>query len=90
MKRIPLIALLIVVLLYSCKTVYVYVGMPENEFQHKYKQAELIEMNSQRHVYRINVYANGIWETKFIYFTEGKLTQVDEGQRQPDVIIQHQ
>jgi len=62
--------------------------MPESEFLSKYKAAAMVEMSSQRDVYSMQLYSGGQWVTKYFYFVNHRLTQVDMG-RQPDIVVQH-
>ena len=86
MKKLIFIAL---VALTSCKTVYVNLGMPENEFTSKYCMAENVQLSASGDIYRMLMYVNGRRMYKFFYFEQSKLVRVDEGERQPDVVIQN-
>ena len=62
-------------------------GENEEEFV-KHNRVELVSATGRVSIYKkVNYPFGGAPITKFFYFTDGKLTQVDEGQRSPDIII---
>jgi hypothetical protein len=88
MKNLML-SLLVVSIMTGCK-VFVntyYVGMPVSEFRQKNVGFTVAEMNENWLVYRIweNTATGGMY--KFVYFRQGKLVRVDEGEFIPNVII---
>lgn len=84
------IALLSIVILYGCKAPEYTIGMSETDFL-KHNRVETVEQTSTVSVYRKTNYPFGKPAiTKFFYFQNGQLSEVNEGKRQPDVIIQNQ
>lgn len=64
-------------------------GESEEEFV-KHNRVELVEATGRVSIYKkVNYPFGGAPVTKFFYFTDGKLTQVNEGQRTPDIIVEH-
>jgi len=88
-KKIFFITLIGIVLT-SCVTVRVEMGMSQDDFTKKYHSAELVSMTQHQTIYKMQLYNNGVLGTKFFYFVDGKLVQFDSGVRQPDVVIQTQ
>lgn len=87
----PLITIALVGLcLVGCITVRATLGMSETDFTRQYKTAEAVKLAQDGDVYKMNLYVQGIYKSKYFYFQEGKLVRVDDGQRRPDVIIQVQ
>lgn len=66
-----------------------YIGMSISEFKDvskDYKRVKLLELSPRRTVYK--AYYTG-YDYKFLYFdSTGKLFQMDEGVRQPDINMQ--
>lgn len=59
-------------------------GMAESEFKRKNTGYRVAEMNNEYTVYRI---MDSMGPDKFVYFQEGKLVKMDEGQFLPNVVI---
>jgi len=73
----------------SCAAPRFYIGENEEEFT-KHNRVKLVEATGRTTVYRKTNQPFGAPPvTKFFYFTDGKLSRVDEGERQPDILIQH-
>ena len=67
----------------------VYIGMSESEFREKIESAENVKMSSEISIYKVKVSSYRYVEhrqerTRFFYFTDNKLIQVDEGERAID------
>ena len=87
MKHLPLLLLLFIFT--SCRAPRFYMGENEEEFV-KHNRVELVSATGRVSIYKkVNYPFGGAPITKFFYFTDGKLTQVDEGQRSPDIIVEH-
>lgn len=84
MKKLFFIALLF---LCSCHTTQFFLGMSEIEFTSKNHNADLVKAAEGSSIYRCNTHNGHINKTMFYYFRDGKLVQVDEGERVPDFII---
>lgn len=77
-------------LLAGCSPKMYSIGMSEKDFLKQNRGAELVQANAQQNVYRITrVVATWNPGVKFYYFTNGELTRIDLGVRQPDVLIQN-
>ena len=64
-------------------------GENEEEFL-KHNRVELVSATGRTSIYKkVNYPFGGAPIIKFFYFTDGKLAQVDEGQRSPDIIVEH-
>ena len=73
----------------------VYVGMSLSEFNQIEIKKELVVMSEEATVYKIvstpwydHDGADGTWRTRFFYFKNNKLSQVDEGERATDLKIE--
>jgi hypothetical protein len=65
-------------------------GMSESEFLSK-NRVEAVKQTADQSIYKKVNYPFGTPPvTKYFYFIDGKLVQVDEGVRNPDAIIQIQ
>jgi len=66
-------------------------GTTENEFLSKDKWLiSLAEKTTERTVYKkVNGQVNNHYTYLYYYFVDGKLTRIDEGERKPDVVIEH-
>ena len=88
MKNLLLITLLCLMFA-ACKVPVYDLGMTEREFTaHDKILTMVVEKSAERSVYKRLADANGKY--MFYYFTDGKLTRIDEGERKPDLIIVHQ
>jgi hypothetical protein len=88
MKRVlaPMVILSIII---SCKAPQFYMGESEREFL-KHNRVSLVSATSRTSIYKKVNYPFGAPPVvKFFYFTDGKLTKVDEGVQSPDIIIEH-
>jgi hypothetical protein len=64
-------------------------GESEQEFV-KHNHVEMVRASGGISIYKkVNYPFGSAPITKFFYFTDGKLTQVDGGQRSPDIIVEH-
>lgn len=87
MKQFSVLAFLCV--LASCRAPRFYMGESEQEFV-KHNRVELVSATGRSTVYKkVNYPFGGTPIIKFFYFTDGKLTEVNEGQRGPDIIVEH-
>jgi len=87
MKRLSFL-LLFVYLLTSCKAPYFYIGMQEKEFL-RHNRVQIIQTSVEQSTYKkINYPFGAPPVTKFFYFQHGVLVEVNEGERNPDVIIE--
>ena len=74
----------------SCKMPTYAYGTTEAEFKKHNHNAVLVEMNEHVTVYRITLtMLTTNPGSKFYYFRDGKLFSIDEGERQPDVVVEH-
>jgi hypothetical protein len=72
----------------SCSAKRYTMGMSENEFRKHNGGAKLVYQDVNGSVYRITkVVMTTNPGSKFYYFTDGKLTRIDEGQRKADIAI---
>lgn len=62
------------------------IGMTESEFKKKNVGEELAELNERYTVYRVPA---GSGPHRYVYFENGKLIKMDEGEWMPNVIIQN-
>lgn len=82
--------ILIVLIVSSCKAPVYTIGMSEKEFL-KHNRVQAVEQTTTVSVYKkVNYPFGAPAVTKFFYFQNGQLAEVNEGQRQPDIIIQNQ
>jgi hypothetical protein len=73
----------------SCRAPRFYMGENEEEFL-RHNRVELVKASGRVSIYKkVNYPFGGAPITKFFYFTDGKLSQVDEGERSPDIIVEH-
>jgi hypothetical protein len=85
MKKLIFIALVFII---GCKAPQFYLGMNELDFKKRNHSAQIVEASQQRTVYKqINYPFGAPAKVKFFYFQGGKLIGMDEGTRQPDLII---
>lgn len=88
MKNSILLLMLIASVLISCKTAPPTLGMSETDFKKNYKPT-LIEARDTIAIYKVA--ESWAWhfnpQTMFYYFKNGKLVEMNEGQRTPDVIV---
>ena len=78
--------LILSVLFVSClavKAPAVYTGMSISEFLKTAKHEELVRMSDGITIYRVQYGMNG-QETRFYYFRDGKLVEMNEGERKVD------
>lgn len=88
--QIKWVVLIIIITFSSCKAPYYTIGMSEREFL-KHNRVQAVEQTTHQSVYKKTNYPFGAApKTKFFYFQDGYLTEVNEGVRQPDIIIQNQ
>jgi hypothetical protein len=65
-----------------------FIGMTQQDFL-KHNRVQLVEANQQATIYKkINYPFGAPPVTKFFYFRDGKLIQVDEGTQNPDIIVE--
>ena len=75
-------------ILVSCHTTKFTMGMSVEDFTRQNSNADLVESKPGGwYIYRANTHNSRVNKTMFYYFAYGKLVQVDEGQRRPDVVI---
>lgn len=87
MKKLS--ALTLLWLITSCRAPRFYMGEPEEEFV-RHNRVGLVEATGRVSIYKkVNYPFGGAPVTKFFYFTDGRLTKVDEGVRSPDIIVEH-
>jgi len=87
---VGVILLFIMLVTTSCKSTYYYIGMSQSEFLAKNKKAVPRKETVEESIYEIGRQPFGkAYVQKFFYFQNGKLVQVDNGERQPDIIIKH-
>ena len=87
MKQIPVLILLFATV--SCAAPRFYIGEKEEEFT-KHNRVKLVQATERTTIYRKTNQPFGAPPvTKFFYFTDGKLTRVDEGVRRPDILVEH-
>lgn len=73
----------------SCRAPRFYMGENEEEFV-KHNNVSFVEGTGRTSIYKkVNYPFGSAPVTKFFYFTDGKLTSVNEGQRSPDIIVEH-
>jgi hypothetical protein len=86
--KLKLFAIFIIVTFFSCKAAQFTIGMSEAEFK-SLNKVTLVKATKTISIYEKITYPVGKPAAfKFFYFTNGILTQVDEGQRNPDLIIE--
>lgn len=87
---VAVISLVTILISSSCKTTYYYIGMSQSEFLAKNRKAVPRKETAEESIYEIGRQPFGkAYVQKFFYFQNGKLVQVDNGERQPDIIIKH-
>jgi hypothetical protein len=87
MKQLSVLMLLCIFA--SCRAPRFYMGESEQEFI-KHNRVEMVSATSRSSIYKkVNYPFGGAPVTKYFYFTDGKLTQVDQGVRSPDIIVEH-
>ncbi|TSD66424.1 hypothetical protein FFF34_003200 [Inquilinus sp. KBS0705] len=92
MKKLLFLILLSVVIFSGCKLPSYTIGMNETQFKSQNKwTANLVEASAERTVYRIPDTAMPGQPVTYMYyyFVDGKLVRIDQGERQPTVIIEH-
>lgn len=90
MKKAFLFLPAFLLLLSNCRAPQFYVGIPEQDFVRKNTGIELVEASAARNVYKKTNYPFGkAPQTKYFYFVDGKLVQMDQGVQRPDITIQH-
>jgi hypothetical protein len=90
MKKALLLLPVFFLLFSNCRAPRLFVGITEQEFVKTNGGLELIEASSARNVYKKTNYPFGKRaSTKFFYFVDGKLVQMDEGVNRADITIQH-
>ena len=73
----------------SCRAPRFYMGESEQDFV-RHNRVEMVSASGIVSIYKKVNYPFGTAPiTKFFYFTSGKLTQIDEGERSPDIVIEH-
>jgi hypothetical protein len=75
--------------LFSCKSYPVTLGMSEADFL-QHNKVKLVEAKDHLTIYKKQQDAATHFnpETKFYYFRDGKLVEINEGQRTPDIIVE--
>ncbi len=89
-KLLPI--LLLAAFIAGCKLPTYTLGMTESQFKSQNKwTANLVEASAERTVYRIpdNALPGQPVTYMYYYFVDGKLTRIDQGERQPTVVIEH-
>jgi hypothetical protein len=88
-KSFTLIALLCAFA--SCSTKSYLIGMSENDFIKQNHGAELVQASGQTTVYKTDKVILGSYNRniKYYYFNSHQLVRIDQGVRQPDVLIQN-
>jgi hypothetical protein len=90
MKKLPVLSLLLLFFMASCKTPIYSLGTSETEFTAHHKGATtLVEKSAERTVYRRSARTFSSDPDYYYYFVNGKLTRIDEGERKPYVIVEH-
>lgn len=84
MKLKFFVLILLILFAFGCTTVRWTIGMPESDFKSQSRQIKVVEMSAAGTVYKFYSEDGNI----YFYFTDGKLRQVDHGERVPDVTIQ--
>ena len=89
MKNYILLLMIAISAFSSCKTSYVTLGMSESDFLINNK-VRLVEAHGNVSIYKKQ--QDPAWhfrpETKFYYFRDGKLVDINEGERMPDIIVE--
>ena len=89
MKNSILLLLLITGIAIGCKTAPPTIGMSESDFKKHYKPT-LVKANDSISIYKVA--ESAAWhfnpQTMFYYFKNGKLVEMNEGQRSPDIIVE--
>ena len=76
-------------ILTSCKAPYFTIGMTEREFL-RHNRVSMVKATGRESIYKkVNYPFGSAPVTKFFYFSDGILTQVDEGIQSPDIIVEH-
>ena len=84
-----LLALSILLVLASCRAPRFYMGESEQDFV-RHNRVEMVSAYRGVSIYKkVNYPFGGAPVTKFFYFTSGRLSQIDEGERSPDIVIEH-
>ncbi|MET3981451.1 hypothetical protein ABIB62_003975 [Mucilaginibacter sp. UYP25] len=93
MKKLFLALLLAIVVLSGCmmQNRTFALGTSEAEFKSKDKWlTTMVEQSEERTVYKKIAGQNGDRYTYvYYYFVDGKLVRMDEGERQPTVVVEH-
>lgn len=71
----------------SVKAPNVYTGMTIDQFRKVAKHEELVQMSGGYTVFRVQYGMSG-QETRFYYFRNGRLVEMNEGERKVDARIQ--
>jgi hypothetical protein len=79
------------IILASCKVTSEFpIGTREQYFRKK-THSEVVEQTGQTSIYKKEWQPFGRpYQVRFYYFQNGYLTKIDQGVRQPDIIVQHQ
>lgn len=90
MKNLSILVILLFIL-NSCKLPTYTLGMTEAQFKKEFKGADLVEASSVRTVYKDadSVGAGGKLHYLYYYFINYRLDHIDQGERQPYVVIEH-
>lgn len=76
-------------MLVSCKVSEFPIGTREEDFLAK-THSETVEKTNRVSVYKKEWQPFGKpYQIRFYYFQDGVLTRIDQGVRQPDIIVQH-
>ena len=90
MKKLTTI-LFALFILSGCKVPVYTIGMTETEFKAHNRMADVVELTPHRTVYKKPDHFDekNRMHYKYFYFEDGKLVRLDEGERKPDIIIEH-
>ena len=82
--------LLVIYILASCKVSSEFpIGTSEEDFRRK-THSEVVEQTGRTSIYKKEWQPVGRpYQVRFYYFQDGLLTKIDQGVRQPDIIVQH-
>ena len=76
----------------SCAGIFAvnsYLGMSETEFKKKNVGERLVYAEKGVSAYALQVTVAGRYQKLYYHFSDGKLVEINEGVRQPDIIIQN-
>lgn len=91
-KNLFKLIFLMLLCLYACRAKeYAIMGMQESEFVQRNSRAERVQATENVTIYKISLLILGSnrRNIKYYYFVNSKLTRIDEGERQPDILIEN-